>query len=89
MNHGPIKFKTASGKTIAVALSEPVNYPPELYIYYEESDQDIAVIRQIESEPVVPDIKNPGMEILLWEDPLDDDYTRRIVIPERNYTEEE
>lgn len=89
MNQAPIKFKTASGKTIVVALSEPVNYPPELYICYEESDQDIAVIRQIESEPITPDTKNPGMEILLWEDPLDDDYTRRIVIPEHNYTEEE
>ena len=75
MDQTPIKFKTASGKTIVVALSEPLAYPPELYIYYEDSDQDIAMIRQI--------------EILLWEDPLDDDYTRRIVIPEHNYTEEE
>ena len=46
------------------------------------------MIRQVESEPITPDTKNPGMEILLWEDPLDDDYTRRIVIPEHNYTEE-
>lgn len=89
MDQVPIKFKTASGKTIVVALSDPIVYPPELYIYYEDSDQDIAMIRQIESEPITPDTKNPGMEILLWEDPLDDDYTRRIVIPERNYTEEE
>lgn len=89
MDQTPIKFKTASGKTIVVALSEPLVYPPELYIYYEDSDQDIAVIRQIESEPITPDTKNPGVEILLWEDPLDDDYTRRIVIPEYNYTEEE
>ena len=89
MDQTPIKFKAASGKTIVVALSEPLVYPPELYIYYEDSDQDIAVIRQIESEPITPDTKNPGVEILLWEDPLDDDYTRRIVIPEHNYTEEE
>ena len=89
MDQTPIKFKAASGKTIVVALSEPLAYPPELYIYYEDSDQDIAVIRQIESEPITPDTKNPGVEILLWEDPLDDDYTRRIVIPEHNYTEEE
>ena len=89
MDQTPIKFKTASGKTIVVALSEPLVYPPELYIYYEDSDQDIAMVRQIESEPITPDTKNPGVEILLWEDPLDDDYTRRIVIPEHNYTEEE
>lgn len=89
MDQTPIKFKTASGKTIVVALSEPLAYPPELYIYYEDSDQDIAMIRQIESEPITPDTKNPGVEILLLEDPLDDDYTRRIVIPEHNYTEEE
>lgn len=89
MDQTPIKFKTASGKTIVVALSEPLAYLPELYIYYEDSDQDIAMIRQIESEPITPDTKNPGVEILLWEDPLDDDYTRRIVIPEHNYTEEE
>ena len=89
MDQTPIKFKTASGKTIVVALSEPLAYPPELYIYYEDSDQDIAMIRQIESEPITPDTKNLGVEILLWEDPLDDDYTRRIVIPEHNYTEEE
>nr|DAP05369.1 MAG TPA: hypothetical protein [Caudoviricetes sp.] len=89
MDQVPIKFKTASGKTIVVALSEPLVYPPELYIHYEESDQDIAMIRQIESDLITPDTKNPGVEILLWEDPLDDDYTRRIVIPEHNYTEEE
>ena len=89
MDQTPIKFKTVSGKTIVVALSEPLAYPPEIYIYYEDSDQDIAMIRQIESEPITPDTKNPGVEILLWEDPLDDDYTRRIVIPEHNYTEEE
>ena len=89
MDQTPIKFKTASGKTIVVALSEPLAYPPELYMYYEDSDQDIAMIRQIESEPITPDTTTPGVEILLWEDPLDDDYTRRIVIPEHNYTEEE
>lgn len=89
MNQTPIRFQTASGKTVVVALSEPVGYPPELYIYYEESNQNIAVIRQKESEPIVPDTKNPGMEILLWENPLDEDYIRKIIIPEYNYTEEE
>ena len=89
MNKNLIRFKTATGKTVAVELFESVEYPPELYIYYEESDQNIAMIRQIESDMDVVDTEHPGMEVLLWEDPIDDFSTKSIIIPERNEQEEE
>ena len=47
MNKNLIRFKTATGKTVVVELFESVGYPPELYIYYEESDQNIAMIPTI------------------------------------------
>ena len=89
MNKNLIRFKTATGKTVVVELFESVEYPPELYIYYEESDQNIAMIRQIESDMDVVETEHPGMEVLLWEDPTDDFSTKSIIIPECNEQEEE
>lgn len=40
-----IRFKTGSGKTVCVELSESPGYPSELYVYYEETDQNIVTIR--------------------------------------------
>ena len=45
MENKMIRFKTGSGKTVRVELSEMPGYPPELYVYYEETDQNIAIIR--------------------------------------------
>ena len=45
MNKNLIRFKTATGKTVVVELFESVEYPPELYVYYEETDQNIVTIR--------------------------------------------
>ena len=87
MNKNLIRFKTATGKTVVVELFESVEYPPELYIYYEESDQNIAMIRQIESDMDVVDTEHPGMEILVWEDPFDKDFTKRLEVTEGEYEE--
>ena len=45
MNKNLIRFKTATGKTVVVELFESVEYQPELYVYYEETDQNIVTIR--------------------------------------------
>ena len=45
MENKMIRFKTGSGKTVCVGLSEMPGYPPELYVYYEETDQNIVTIR--------------------------------------------
>ena len=45
MENKMIRFKAVSGKTVCVELSETPGYPPELYVYYEETDQNIAIIR--------------------------------------------
>ena len=45
MENKMIRFKTGSGKTVCVELSKMPGYPPELYVYYEETDQNIAIIR--------------------------------------------
>lgn len=82
-----IRFKTISGKTVCAELSENPGYPPELYVYYEETDQNIAIIRQIEALPTIVNRGVPGMEILVWEDPHDDDFTKRLEVAEGEYEE--
>lgn len=62
---------------MCVELSEIPGYPPELYVYYEETDQNIAIIRQIEVLPTIVNRGVPGMEILVWEDPFDNDFTKK------------
>ena len=87
MENKMIRFKTGSGKTVCVELSEIPGYPPELYVYYEETDQNIAIIRQIEALPTIVNRGVPGMEILVWEDPFDNDFTKRLEVAEGEYEE--
>lgn len=87
MENKTIRFKTVSGKTVRVDLSETPGYPPELYVYYEETGQDIAIIRQIEALPTIVNRGVPGMEILVWEDPFDEDFTKRLEVAEGEYDE--
>lgn len=87
MENKMIRFKTGSGKTVCVELSEMPGYPPELYVYYEETDQNIAIIRQIEALPKIFNRGVCGMEILVWEDPFDEDFTKRLEVAEGEYEE--
>lgn len=87
MENKMIRFKTGSGKTVRVDLPETPGYPPELYVYYEETGQDIAIIRQTEALPTIVNRGVRGMEILVWEDPFDEDFTKRLEVAEGEYEE--
>lgn len=58
-----------------------------MYVYYEETDQNIAIIRQKEFMFTIPDKIHPGIEIFVWEDPFDKDFTKRFEVPEGEYEE--
>lgn len=87
MKNKIIRFKTVTGKTVCAELSEIPGYPPEIYIYYEETDQTIAVIRQKEVLPTIVNQGVPGIEMFVWEDPHIDDFTKRLEVAEGDYEE--
>ena len=88
-----LEIKLANGHKIVAELCDYGHeIPPEIVVCIQDEEgvalQDIVLVRAKEMRSTVVDNINIGVEVLVWTDENNEDYTHKFRINEHNFEEE-